>query len=79
MPALRGFKIPGKRDLPDKTMNSTTHKSHCPACHGVVFDSTKRFTEGLGFVCPPCHEFLTEAEKVLKRVGIEGISNKQKP
>lgn len=58
-------------------MNPPTHKSTCPACRGIVFDSTKRFTEGLGFVCPPCFEFLLGADKVLRKVGIEGISNKK--
>lgn len=59
-------------------MNPPIHKSTCPACRGLAFDSTKRFTEGIGFVCPPCFEFLLAAERVLRRAGIEGISSKPK-
>jgi len=49
-------------------------KSPCPVCRESVADVTKRWTEGLGFCCVMCAEFLESADKTLRRVGVEGVA-----
>ena len=48
-------------------------KSPCRICSSPSSALTKRFTEGLGYVCMGCHDFLLTADKALRRVGIEGV------
>ena len=47
--------------------------SRCRVCRDKCSDHAKLFDDILGFICPDCHEFLTAADKPLRRVGIEGV------
>ena len=49
-------------------------KSPCAICREKVSDITKRFIPVHGFCCEECHAFTLRAEKVLRKVGIEGVT-----
>lgn len=49
-------------------------KSFCRICRSETNDLEKRFDPTLGFICAECHGFLIEADKVLCKCGIEGVT-----
>jgi len=54
-------------------------KTQCRICHTSVPDLSKKFDQCLGYLCPECHEFLRYADKVLRRIGVEGVTLKTEP
>ena len=36
----------------------------------------KKLDQVLGYICPECHEFSRYADKVLRRIGVEGVTLK---